>query len=639
MISARTKEEIVAASRIEEVVGDFVNLKRRGTNFIGLCPFHTEKTPSFNVSPSKGIFKCFGCGKAGDSITFVMEHEKYSYPEALKFLAQKYHIAVEETGDVVKEQSDKMLHESLYIINNFAQEYFHDQLYKSEEGQTIGYAYFKERGMTDEMVRKFKLGYSLADSESFSKAALKSGYNLDLLKKAGLIVERGGRSFDFYHHRVIFPILNLTGKVVAFAGRIMAKDEKAPKYINSPETEIYHKSQIVYGIFQAKNAIRQHDECFLTEGYTDVISMHQAGIENVVASSGTSLTQEQIKLIKRFTSNITILYDGDAAGIKAALRGLEMMASEDVNVRVVLLPDGEDPDSFLHKKGSTALREFIRDSKKDFIQFKVELMMKDAGNDPLKRADVIKDVVNTLATIPDAIKRSVLTRECSNMLAVSEQVLTVEINKLKPKQFRKEPGADKFEAEAMHQPIEQTVDHTEQLFQKTADDYQERDIIRLLLDFGKEMMDEETTVAQYILAEVKEVPLTNTSYRLMLHEIEAQMDGGNIPDHHFFIQHQDAALKKIAIEIISSPYSLSENWDKMHDIFVTQPDKNFRKDVVTSLNYFKMKKVLQMMNDNLKELKAAAGKEEDEIHFQSIHNRLTDIKKQLGIEMGSVIVN
>ncbi|MCY7411267.1 MAG: toprim domain-containing protein, partial [Chitinophagales bacterium] len=355
--------------------------------------------------------------------------------------------------------------------------------------------------------------------------------------------------------------------------------------------------------------------------------------------SGTSLTQEQIKLIKRFTSNITILYDGDAAGIKAALRGLEMMASEDVNVRVVLLPDGEDPDSFLHKKGSTALREFIRDSKKDFIQFKVELMMKDAGNDPLKRADVIKDVVNTLATIPDAIRRSVLTHECSRMLSVSEQVLTVEVNKIKRKQYNKETGATKFETEALHQPIEQTVDHTEQLFQKTADDYQERDIIRLLLDFGKEMMDEETTVAQYILAEVKEVPLTNASYRLMLHEIEAQMEAGNIPDHHFFIQQQDAELKRIAIEIISSPYSLSENWDKMHDIFVTQPDKNFRKDVVTSLNYFKMKKVLQMMNENLKELKAAAGKEEEEIHFQSIHNRLSDIKRQLGIKMGSVIVN
>ncbi|HYV90383.1 MAG TPA: DNA primase [Chitinophagales bacterium] len=639
MISARSKEEILSAARIEEVIGEYVNLKRRGTNFIGLCPFHTEKTPSFNVSPTKGIFKCFGCGKAGDVITFLIEHEKFTYPEALRFLAQKYHIAIEETGDINKEQEDKLVKESLYIINQFAQEYYHNNLYKTEEGQTVGYSYFKERGITDEMIRKFKLGYALQISNSFTIAALKGGYQLELLKKAGLIVTKGSSDMDFFHHRVMFPIMNVSGKVVAFAGRIMVKDEKSPKYINSPETEICKKSQLVYGIFHAKNAIRQHDECFLTEGYTDVISMHMAGMENVVASSGTSLTEDQIKLVKRFTNNITILYDGDPAGIKAALRGLEMMASQDVNIRVALLPDGDDPDSFLHKNGSAALRDFIRDNKKDFIRFKVELLLADAGDDPLKRADVIREVVNTLGTIPDAIKRSVLIRECSKMLAVDEQILTIEVNKLKRKQFRKETGAEKFEADTLHQSAEQLPDHSEQLIKKSGDELQERDIIRLLLEFGKEMMNETTTVAEYILDDVKDVALNNVIYRMMLHEVESQIESGNIPDHHYFLQQPDEEMKKLAMEIISSPYSLSENWNKMHDIYVTMPTENFRNDVISSLNHFKLKKVITMMKENLKELKSVSGKEEDEKHYLHVHSKLTDWKKQLGKRMGAVVVN
>lgn len=646
MISARTKEEILSASRIEEVIGEFVNLKKRGTNYLGLCPFHTEKTPSFNVSPSKGIYKCFGCGKAGDAITFLIEHEKYSYPETLRYLAQKYNIAIEETGDVIKEHDDQQLKESLFIINQFAREYYHNNLYQTGEGQTIGYAYFKERGITDEMIRKFSLGYALQVSNSFTLTALKSGYHPELLKKAGLVVTRGSTESDFFHHRVMFPIQNLSGKIVAFAGRVMVNhsvhqhgDEKFPKYINSPESEIYQKSKLVYGIFLAKNAIRQHDECFLTEGYTDVISMHMAGMENVVASSGTSLTEDQIRLIRRFTANITILYDGDPAGIKAALRGLELMASQDVNIRVVLLPDGDDPDSFLHKNGSAALRDFIRSHKKDFIRFKVELLLTAALDDPLKRADVIREVVSTLAAIPDNIRRSVLIRECSSMLAVSEQVLTVEVNKLKRKQFRKETGAEKFEADTLHRSAEELPDHSEQWIRKSADELQERDIIRLLLEYGTQMMDETTTVAEFILNEVKEVALNNAIYRLMLHEIQEQVEAGNIPDHHFFLQQQDVELKKMAMEIIASPYVLSENWNKMHDIFVTMPAENFRNDVKNSLNHFKLKKVLAMMKENLKELKLAEGKEEDEKHYQQLHHKLTDWKKQLGARMGTVIVS
>jgi len=638
MISARSKEEILSASRIEEVIGEFVNLKKRGTNYIGLCPFHTEKTPSFNVSPTKGIFKCFGCGKAGDVITFLIEHEKFTYPESLRWLAQKYHIAIEETGDTAKLQDDKLMMESLYIINQFAQEYFHNNLYKTEEGETVALAYFKERGMTDEMIHKFKLGYSLQQENAFTIAAQKNGYQLELLKKAGLIVNRGYSDVDFFHHRVIFPILNLSGKVVAFAGRVMVKDERSPKYINSPETEIYQKSKLVYGIYHARNAIRQYDECFLTEGYTDVISMHQAGIENVVASSGTSLTEEQIKLIKRFTDNITILYDGDEAGIKAALRGLEMMASQDVNIRVVLLPDGDDPDSFLHKKGSAALREFIHNNKKHFLQFKTEVLMMDAGNDPLKRADVIKEVVSTLALVPDVVRRSILLKEVGRMLDVKEQVLITEVNKRRREQFRKESGAEKFEADLLHQSAEQAPDHSEQLYLERTDELQERDIIRLLLEFGKNKMQESLTVAEFILEEVKEVSFNHLHYQLMLHEIQSQVEAGSIPDHHHFLMHEDAELKRLAMEIVSSPYVLSENWNKMHEIYVKVPSENFVNDVKNSLNRFKIRKVMTMMTENLRELKTVEGNPEEESHFLRLHQQLTEWKQQLGKRMGTVVV-
>jgi DNA primase len=639
MISARSKEEILSASRVEEVIGEFVNLKKRGTNYIGLCPFHAEKTPSFNVSPIRGIFKCFGCGKAGDVITFLMEHEKFTYPEALRWLAQKYHIALEETGDSEQQQDDKLRMESLYIINQFAQEYFHNNLYKTEEGETIGLAYFKERGLTEEMIQKFKLGYALQQENAFTIAAVKSGYQLELLKKAGLVVSRGYSDADFFHQRVMFPILNLSGKVVAFAGRVMVKDERSPKYINSPETEIYQKSKLVYGIHQARNAIRQHDECFLTEGYTDVISMHQAGIENVVASSGTSLTEDQIKLIKRFTDNITILYDGDEAGIKAALRGLELMASLDVNIRVVLLPDGDDPDSFLHKKGSAALREFIRDNKKHFLQFKTEVLMKDAGTDPLKRADVIKEVVGTLALVPDVVRRSVLLKEVSRMLDVKEQVLVTEVNKRRRVIFNKETGAEKFESDALHRQSEPQPDHREQLYRDRSDERQERDVVRLLLEFGRKEMDGAVSVAEYVLNEIKDVSINHMHLRLMIHEIESQMESGTIPDHHYFLQHKDEELKRLAMEIISSPYVLSENWNKMHDIYIKMPADNFINDVKSAIARFKMKKIMNMIAENMKELVSAKGNAEEETYFMNVHQRLSQWKQDLGKDIGTVIVN
>jgi DNA primase len=639
MIAARSKEDIIAAARIEEVVADFVNLKKRGTNFVGLCPFHTEKTPSFHVSPSKGIYKCFGCGKGGDAVSFIMEHEKFNYPEALRHLANKYNVAIEETGDTTKEHDDKMVKDSLFIINQFAQQYYHDNLSKTIEGKTLGLSYLKERGFTEEMKKKFMLGFALSESEAFIKKALKNGYQPELLKRAGLIAQKGTKDVDFFHSRVMFPILNLSGKVVAFAGRIMGKDERAPKYINSPETEIYQKSALVYGIFQARNAIRKEDECFLTEGYTDVISMHQAGIENVVASSGTSLTPEQVKLIRRFTNNITILYDGDPAGIKAALRGLEMMTEHDLNVRVLLLPPEEDPDSFLHKYGTAAFREYIRINKRHFLQFKTALLLEDAGDDALKKADVIKDIVNTLSKISDPVKRSILIKECSTSLDIGEQVLITEVNKIKQKQFRKETGAPAFEAQRLYDDAAGSEHHVQNNEAVEKDYYQEAAIIKLLLEYGNMEMNDGQRVADMVLDELKEAPLYNQNFQLMLHEMEELIKHGQPVDHHFFINHAEQKFRDITLTVIAFPYHLSENWDKKHEIFITTPQKNYKKDVISTLHHFKLHKLMNMKLENQQQLKSVKGITEDENHYMMVNIKLDEWIGQLGKSLGTVTLS
>ncbi len=639
MISARSKEDILAAARIEEVVADFVNLKKRGTNFVGLCPFHTEKTPSFHVSPSKGIYKCFGCGKGGDAVSFIMEHEKFNYPEALRHLANKYNIAIEETGNVNKDQDDKLVKDSIFIINQFAQQHYHDNLSKTSEGKTIGLAYLKERGFTEEMRKRFMLGFALSNGEAFIKNALKNGYQHELLKRAGLIIQKGDRDIDFFHNRVMFPILNLSGKVVAFAGRIMGKDERAPKYINSPETEIYQKSALVYGIFQARNAIRKEEECFLTEGYTDVISIHQAGIENVVASSGTSLTPEQVKLIRRFTNNITILYDGDAAGIKAALRGLEMMTEQDVNVRVVLLPDGEDPDSYLHKYGTAAFKEFIRINKKHFLQFKTALLLADAGTDPLKKADAIREITETLAKIADPVKRSLLVKDCSFSLDIGEQVLITEVNKIKRKQFKKETDAPAFEADRLYDDAEGEKSHSQKNEAVEKDYYQEAAIIKLLLEYGNMEMDDSQKVADLVLDELKEAPLYNQSFQLMIHEMEDLNKQGQSVDHHYFPNHAEQKFRDITLKVIAFPYNLSENWDKKHEIFITTPQKNYKKDVISTLHHFKLHKLMNMKLENQHQLKSVKGNTEDENHYMIVNIKLDEWIGQLGKSLGTVTLS
>lgn len=426
MITQKTIAEVFEAAKIEEVVGDFVNLRRRGVNMIGLCPFHNEKTPSFTVSPNKGIYKCFGCGKGGNSVNFVMEHEQFAYPDAIRYLAKKYGVKIEEKELTPEQDLERQRRDSLFIINDFAVNYYQNNLLNSDIGKSVGLAYFKQRGFREDTIKKFQLGFALDKKDHLTLAMVNKGYNVELLKKVGLTSKYGS---DFFRNRVQFPIHNLSGKVIGFGGRILINDKKQPKYLNSPETEIYNKSRVLYGIYFAKKAIRQEDNCFLVEGYTDVISLNQAGIENVVSSSGTSLTVGQIQLIKRNTQNITILYDGDAAGIKAALRGLELVLEQDMNVKVVLLPKGEDPDSFVQSVGTVKFKEYIEEKATDFILFKTNLLLEETANDPIKRASLIKDIVGSIARIPDPIKRSVYVRECSILMDINEQILVDEANK------------------------------------------------------------------------------------------------------------------------------------------------------------------------------------------------------------------
>jgi len=482
VIPRDTINTIIETARVEEVVGDFVTLRKRGVNMIGLCPFHNEKTPSFTVSPAKGIYKCFGCGKAGNSVNFVMEHEHYTYPEALKFLAKKYNVEVEEeeqTPEQIKELNEK---ESLFAVSAFAQKFFTDQLFNSEEGKSIGLSYFKNRDLLEHTIEQFQLGYSPNSWDAFTKHALKNGFNLEYLVKSGLTIDKNGNQFDRFSGRVIFPIHNLSGRVIGFGGRILKSEERKAKYVNSPESDIYSKSQVLYGIYYAKNAIIKKDNCYLVEGYTDVISLFKAGFENVVASSGTSLTTDQIRLIKRYTPNITILFDGDEAGLKASFRGIDMILEQGMNVKVVMFPQGEDPDSYVRSHRSIEVEEFLATNSKDFIQFKTNILLKDAKKDPVKRAGLIKEIVQSIALIPDQIIRSVYVRECSVMMEMAEQTLMNELNKNLRKKF-KQSNQQSFPEQILEAPEIPAEKQLEVNYNDT--EYQEKDVIRLLLNFGQ----------------------------------------------------------------------------------------------------------------------------------------------------------
>ena len=637
MIPPQTVAKILDAAQIEEVIGDFVSLRKRGANYVANCPFHNEKTPSFSVSPAKGIYKCFGCGNAGNSAKFVMEHENISYPEALRFLAKRYNIEVEEIN-TQEAREEKEERDSLFIVNKFASQYYQNNLFETNEGKSVGLSYFKERGFREETIKKFQLGYSMEQYDAFFKTATAKGYKVEYLQKLGLTRNKNGRDYDFFRARVQFPIFNLSGKVIAFAGRTLKKDKKIPKYVNSPETEIYHKSFILYGMYFAKRAVRQQDECFLVEGYTDVISLHQAGIENVVASSGTSLTEEQIRLVKRYTPNVTMLYDGDAAGLKAALRGVDMILEQGLNVKVVVLPDGEDPDSFVQKQGRTGFEEYIAENAKDFIFFKTNLLLEEAQGDPVKKTALVRDIIQTLAKIPDPIKRALYVKECSNLLDISEQIIINETNKLKWGQLKKKQEQTATEPVVEIGQIPQNIE--EETATKEGKSYryinQERELIRVLLEFGKNELELEVPVGAYIVSEIEELPLEVPAHQEIVNIYKLHLEEGKLLDADFFIAHENDGISKTAVTLIHA-YELSENWEKRHNIFITPKTLRFKADVYSSLNAFKLIQVKRLMDECLEALQNTKDAEEIK-ELQETYMTLIEWQRELAAERKTVIL-
>lgn len=637
MIKKETVDKILETARVEEVVGDFVHLKKRGSSMIGLCPFHNEKTPSFHVSPVKGIYKCFGCGEGGDSLQFIISHEKYSYPEALKYLARKYNIEVEETEVTPEYQAEVDRRESLYVVSTFAAKFFADNLWNTEEGKTIGVSYFKERGFREDILKKFEIGYSPEEWTALNDKALSEGYKQEFLEETGLVIKNDkGRIYDRFRTRVIFPIHNFTGRVIGFGGRTLKADKSIPKYVNSPESDIYHKSNVLYGLFQAKKAIRDLDNCFLVEGYADVLAVHQAGVENVVASSGTSLTTEQIRLIGRFTKSVCILYDGDAAGIKASLRGLDMILEEGLDVKVVLFPDGDDPDSYIQKHGASAFKTHIEKNKKDFIFYKTEILLKDAANDPIKKAGVIREVVESIAKIPDAIKASVFLRECSSLLNMEERILISELNKMKISKSKKDnnpappeiledgPPADLFE---------------DKLIQ--TDEYQEREIIRVLLIYGHQLVnwDEmtDTYIGPYIITNLSDVSFNNTLFERIIKYYHDELEKGKLPTEKDFIQHPDREISSVAVSIISTPYSLSENWYLMHNITVPDETQNLKATIMGAIFHLKKKKVSTMIAAKQKLIQSETDADNVMILMKEYLD-LKEVENYISNYLGSVII-
>lgn len=644
MIPQQTVRTILETARIEEVVSDFVRLKRRGSNLIGLCPFHNEKTPSFTVSPTKGLFKCFGCGKGGDVASFVMEHEHMSYPEALKYLARRYHIEVEEREATPDEILQQNLRERLLNLNTFAQHFFVQQLFETAEGQSVGLSYFKERGFREATIRKFGLGYSPRQRDALVRHSREHGYPADVLLQTGLAAGSEERLFDRFHDRVIFPIHSLTGQVIGFGGRILDSDKSKAKYINSPESDIYSKSKTLYGIFFARQAMARLDSCLLVEGYTDVISMHQAGIENVVASSGTSLTIEQIRLIKRYTKNITILYDGDPAGIKASMRGVDMILEEGLNVRVLLFPEGDDPDSFVRKHPISTVEAFIRDKATDFITFKTRLLLDETGRDPIRRAALVTDIVETIALIPDPIYRSVYIKECSRMLEVEEQVLVNALNKLLRKKFGKkiqEPQPD--EAAATPAPPQQEPEE-----QYPPGYYQERELIKIMLQYGNnelnlEMTDDQgqqviyrETVAQFILSDLEadKLGFEDPLHRTMLDIFSKSASEGIIPTAQQFLQSADANLAKLTVDLITSPYEL-HNWERKK-IFVKTETDVLKQAITTSLYRYK-DAILRSRSDELTDKLREATDVDEQTMLQMEKMEIDRMRKIINQQLGIVI--
>jgi len=658
MIDRTTVDRIIEAARIVDIAGEFVSLKRRGVNFIGCCPFHNERTPSFVVSPAKNIYKCFGCGKAGNSVNFIMEHEHLGYVDTLRYLAKKYNILIEEREQTTEEKQQSDRRESLMVISSYAARVFHDNLFNSREGIAIGLSYFKERGFREDIIKNFELGYSFEARDAFTHKALKDGYKEEYLLETGLSIKGERGAFDRFSGRVIFPVHSLSGKVIAFGGRILKADKKAAKYLNSPESEIYHKSKVLYGIFQAKKSIVQNDKCYLVEGYTDVISLHQAGIENVVASSGTSLTVEQIQLVKRFTPNITVLYDGDTAGIKASLRGIDLILQEDMNVKVLLFPDGEDPDSFAHSHSASEMEEFIRANEMDFITFKARLLLDDAKNDPLKRSQLITDVVQSIALIPQAIKRSVYLKECARIFEMDEQMLakTSEVFRQKRNTEQRHLDERKQLTDAEQPETSNLKPHTretaiaiphEQMREQKELAAAETEIIRLLLCYGQEMLaevDEATgetdlTVAGYIIRELcmDDLYLKQPLLHGIFQEYKQLVTDRVTIDNLYFLQHPDPEVSSQAAGF-EPKYELSKIHRRNGATIRTEEDNLLEVVTQSVLAYKNMRVMLRLKEISLSMQRAENDKDTNQLEMLCVqYKELTNIKKTLGLVLGKRI--
>lgn len=646
MIDHNTIQRIFDAADITEVISEFVTLRKRGVNLLGLCPFHNEKTPSFTVSPAKGIFKCFGCGKGGNAVNFIMEHESLSYPDALKWLARKYNIEVVEEEENEEQKQLKDDRESMMIVSTFAHKFFIKMLWEENEGRTIGLSYFRERGFRDDTLKIFQVGYSPGGKAPFTDDALKQGFKIEFLEKTGLTIKRDDWIRDRFAGRIIFPIHNLSGRVIAFGGRTLKKDAQEAKYLNSPESEIYHKSSVLFGLFHAKREISKSSKCFLVEGYTDVLSMYQAGIFNVVASSGTALTVEQIRLIKRFTQNITIIYDGDEAGIRASIRGIDLILEEGMNVKVLLLPQGEDPDSFARKKGAGGFQEYIISNETDFIRFKINLLTKNVENDPVAKAKLIADIIRSVAVIPDTITRSVYIKECSSLLGVGEDILYTEVRKQKRKKFETLKKNEQFllnraESKSRKQTITANLGEEEFLTE-------ELEFLRYLLKYcntvlfeaedekGGEML--KISVGQYMIGELENDDLVseNELFRKFFYDVRDNMDKPGFNSWKFFIFHHDSKVSSLATDLLTEKFIESKRWAKAGAYSEKEEDiLDFL--IPRIINEYKLRKVKIMLSGI--ELSISTASQENDFQKvteeQTKYMNLKKVEKYLSDKLGN----
>ena len=630
MIKPETIQSILDSAHIEDVVGDFVTLKKRGANYLGLCPFHNEKTPSFSVSPSKGIYKCFGCGKAGNVVNFIMEHEHYSYPESLKYLAKRYGIEVEEEELTPEMQQELDERESMFAANSFITRHFQHNLMNSQEGKSIGLTYLKERDFRESAIEKFQVGYAIDKWDAYSTYAVENGYKKEILVKTGLSIEKEDRLIDRFKGRIIFPIHNLTGKVIGFGGRILSAEKSTAKYINSPESDIYNKSKVLYGIYYARNAIVKQNNCFLVEGYTDVISLNQAGIENVVSSSGTSLTVDQIKLIKRFTTNITILFDGDTAGIKASFRGIDLILEQGMNVKVVLFPEGEDPDSYVRSHRTSEVEEFIKKQANDFIKFKTNLLLDETVGDPSGKATLIKEIVSTIAHIPDGISRSVYIKECSIVMDIPEQTLMNELNKSLRKRYSRQRSSSTEDFSIIE---EKQIQPKQIEFDPLEITGLEDEIMRLILNFGQQTIvvandetneDEEWKIIDYLISDFQndQIKFENPVYNEILNEYESAFEKNLTIDNSYFINHPSKRISATVIELLADKEQLSDNWKK-NKIFVKKAEDNFEEYFASLILPLKSKLISKELRKIMNEIKYTT----DEAEWFILQQQFFELKK------------